>query len=266
MLRLLAALIFAVVLLAACGSDANKPLHRQAIDAYKRWQDSFETAEYATTALGVGERPTGAFQFQGETKHRKDPESLWITLDLQDEPDGDFQQLRVEDEEFILLDGVWTHQGSVDEAQGFALESELRSMLGAPLFTDHKIIERWLSCADEPFGATNLQAWQDRPVWIIRCRANDSLEDEAASDLVKSVMTTLFGQAPGASQQLEERIDAREVNYLLALQAIIHRQSGALLLVDLAITLTDDDGRSDIRWQMELLRYDQPIDFPAVPD
>ena len=268
MLRLLAALAVAVALFVACGSEADRPLHRQALDAFRRWHDSFETAEYVTTALGVGERPTGAFDFEGETRYRKDPESVWTILYLGDanrEDEGEsFQQLRVEDEEYLLIDDQWRHVGSGDEAESLALENELRSILGAPIITDRRVIERWLECAEASFGSITAEAWQGEPAWIVRCRAESDLDDEAATELVKSVMGTLFGQAPGAAEQLATRIDAAEIGYLLVFQVIIQRQSGALLLVNLAITLVDDDARSDIRWQMELIGHDQPIEFPAV--
>jgi len=262
--------ILTTVVVAACGSDADRPLHRQAIDAFKDWADSFETAEYFTTALGVGERPTGEFQFQGEAKYRKEPESLWTILYLERGQEGaadareNFQQLRVEDEEYLLIDGAWKHVGSVGDASSIALENELRSMLGTPIVTDRNVIERWLACAAEAFGSAALQEWQGQPTWIIRCRAAADLQDEAAAELVKSVMGTLFGRAPGSAEQLAELIDAAEVRYLLALQAVIHRESGALLMVDLAITLADDGAASDIRWQTELVGYDRAVDFPEV--
>ena len=271
-MRLLVATAFAVVLLAACGSDAEQPPHRLASDAFKDWAESFETAEFSTTALGVGERPTGEFDFEGEARYRKDPESVWTILylddaDAQDER-GSFQQLRVEDEEFIWDFGFWRHVGAGDDSQSIALENELRSMLGTPLITDDAVLERWLECAEHSFGSTSPEPWREQPSWIVRCRAHAGIEDPeeraAGRELVKSVMATLFGQAPGATAQLEELIEAAEVGYLIALQAVIQRESGALLLVDVAITLSQEGARSDIRWQMELVSYNVPIEFPDL--
>ena len=271
-MRLLVVLALAAFLIAACGSDADQPLHRQATEAFKRWTESFETAEYRTTALGVGERPTGDFDFEGEAKYRKDPESVWTILYLGDADSDDeresFQQLRVEDEEFIWDFSFWRFVGAGDDSQSIALEQELRSMLGTPLITDHEVLEGWLECAEWSFGEARLESWEEHPSWIVRCRAHAGIEDPderaAARELVKSVMATLFGQAPGAEAQLEELIDAAEVGYLLALQAVIHRESGALLMVDLAITLSHEGARSDIRWQTELFSYNVPIEFPDL--
>ena len=271
-MRQLVAFALVAFLFAACGSDADKPLNQQASDAFKRWADSFETAEYSTTALGVGERPTGEFDFEGEARYRKDPESVWTILYLGDaDAEGNresFQQLRVEDEEFIWDFSFWRHVGADDDSESIALERELRSMLGTPLITDHEVLERWLECAERSFGSTSLEPWQEQPAWIVRCLAHAGIEDAeeraAARELVKSVMATLFGQAPGATAQLEELIDAAEVGYFLALQAVVHRQSGALLMVDLAITLSDEGARSDIRWHSELLSFNVPIEFPDL--
>ena len=267
MLRLLAALAIGVALFTACGSEADRPLHQQAVDAFKRWHDSFETVEYATTALGVGERPTGAFEVEGEARYRRDPESVWAILFLGDANAQDeratYEQLRVGGEDYLLFDGVWTHQGSGDDSN---LTDEVRTILGAPIITDRQVIERWLECAETSFGSTTTEAWRGAPAWIIRCQAEDDLGNQAATELIKSVMGTLFGQAPGDAEQLAARIDAAEVGYLLALQAVIHREGGALLMLDLAITLSDQGARSDIRWQMELLSADQPINFPDAPD
>ena len=83
-MRLLLAVTLAVLLSAGCGSDADKPLHRQATDAFRHWAESFETAEYSTTAIGVGDRPTGEFEFEGEARYRKDPESVWTILYLEE--------------------------------------------------------------------------------------------------------------------------------------------------------------------------------------
>ena len=269
-MRLIVAVAIAAALIAGCGSDADRPAHRQAVDAFKGWADSFETAEYVTTALGVGERPTGEFEFQGEVRYRKDPESLWAILYLDGEAEAsqdsgeDLQQLRVENEVYVLIAGVWHHAGSVDDDESIALENEVGSILGTPVFADRQVMERWLECAETSFGSTTLEEWKGQPVWIIRCRADAELEDDDAADLVKSVMGTLFGQAPGSAEELAEKIDAAQVGYVLSLQSIIHRESGALLLVDLAITLTDDGATSDIRWQTELVGYDRAIDFPEV--
>jgi hypothetical protein len=270
----LAPVLLAAALLAACGSDADKPLHRQASDSFRNWSGSFETAEYRITALGVGERPTGEFAFEGEAKFRKDPESVWTILflegeaeDSQDETES-FQQLRVEDDEFILNFGIWQHVGSGDDSQSIALENELRSMLGTPIITDHEVLERWFECAGASFGSTEIDDWQEQPAWIIRCRASAGTEDPdqrgAGRELVKAVMATLFGQAPGAAAQLEELIDAAEVGYLLALQAVVNQQTGALVMVDLAITLSQAGARSDIRWQSELVSFNVPIEFPDL--
>ena len=141
-MRLVLVALVVAALIVACGSDADKPLHRQAVDAFRDWADSFETAEYSTTALGVGERPTGEFDFEGEARYRKDPESVWTILYLgdanaQDERES-FQQLRVEDEEFIWDFGFWRHVGSGDDSGSIALENELRSMLGTPIITDDR--------------------------------------------------------------------------------------------------------------------------------
>ena len=271
-MRLTLTVALIAVLLAACGSDAEQPLHRLASDTFKDWAESFETAEFSTTALGVGERPTGDFDFEGEARYRKDPESVWTILyldeaDAQDERES-FQQLRVEDEEFIWDFGFWRHVGAGDDSQSIALENELRSMLGTPLITDDEVLERWLECAEHSFGSTSPEPWREQPAWIVRCRAHAGIEDPeeraAGRDLVKSVMATLFGQAPGATAQLEELIEAAEVGYLIALQAVIQRESGALLLVDVAITLSQEGARSDIRWQMELVSYNVPIEFPDL--
>ncbi|MCY3733861.1 MAG: hypothetical protein OXG42_06235 [Chloroflexi bacterium] len=271
-MRLLVVLFLFVALIAACGSDADKPLHRQASEAFKQWADSFETAEYSTTALGVGEQPTGDFDFEGEARYRRDPESVWTILYLSDADSEDeresFQQLRVEDEEFIWDFSFWRHVGDGDDSQSIALERELRSMLGTPIITDDQVLERWLECADRSFGATSLEAWRDQPAWIVRCRAHAGIEDPderaAARELVKSVMATLFGQAPGATAQLEELIEAAEVGFLIALQAVVHRESGALMMVDVAITLAQEGARSDIRWQTELVSFNVPIEFPDL--
>ena len=271
-MRLLVVAALVSLLVVGCGSDGDKPLHRQAVDAFGEWAESFETAVYSTTALGVGERPTGEFEFEGEARYRKDPESVWTILYLGNESSGEeresFQQLRVEDEEFIWDFGFWRHVGSGDDSESIALENELRSMLGTPIITDREVLERWFACAEQSFGSTGLEPWQEQPSWIIRCRAHAGIEDPeeraAARELVKSVMGTLFGQAPGATAQLEELIDAAEVGYLIALQAVIHRESGALLMVDLAITLSDEGARSDIRWQTELVSYNQAIEFPDL--
>ena len=262
------------LLIAGCGSDADRPLHRQASDSFGRWAESFETAEYRVTALGVGERPTGEFEFEGAAKYRKDPESVWTILyleggseDAQAEREG-FQQLRVEDDEFLLNFGIWQHVGSGDDSQSIALENELRSMLGTSIITDREVLAGWLKCAETSFGGASLESWQDQPSWNVRCRASSGLEDPAERDaaraLVKSVMGTLFGQAPGAASQLEGLIEAAEVGYFLALQAVVNRETGALIMVDLAITLSQEGARSDIRWQTELIAYNVAIDFPDL--
>ena len=272
LLGVVLATTLAASLAAACGSDADTPLHRLATDAFKRWTEAFETAEYSTTALGVGERPTGEFDFEGDARYRNDPESVWTILYLDDADPQDeresFQQLRVEDEEFIRDVDVWRHVGAEDNSGSIALENELRSMLGTPIITDDDVLKRWLECAERSFGGVSLEPWRDQPAWIVRCRAHAGIEDaeerKAARELVKSVMATLFGQAPGATQQLEELIEAAEVGYLVALQAVIQRESGALLMVDVAVTLSQAGARSDIRWQMELLSYNVPIEFPDL--
>lgn len=273
-MRLLLALAIGAALIAACGSDADKPPHQQAADAFNDWAGSFETAEFHTTALGVGERPTGEFDFSGDARYRKHPESVWTILYLGDRPDDpqdadeNFQQLRVDDEEFIWNFGFWQHVGSVDDSASIALENELRSMLGTPLITDRSLLPRWLRCAERTFGDTALEDWREQPSWVVRCRAYQGIEDsderDAARELVKSVMASLFGQAPGAADQLAELIDSAQIGYLMALQVVIHRETGALLMVDLAITLSQEGARSDIRWQTQLVRYDQPIEFPDV--
>lgn len=259
-------------LLGGCGSDGEKPLNRQATDAFKGWAESFETAEYSTTALGVGERPTGNFEFEGEAKYRKEPESVWTILYLGEASSEDeresFQQLRVEDEEFIWDFSFWRHVGSGEDSQSIALEQELRSMLGTTIITEAEVLARWLECAERSFGSTTLEPWRDQPAWVVRCRAHAGIENpedrEAARELVKSVMATLFGRAPGATAQLEELIETAEVGFLVALQAVINRQSGALLMVDLAITLSQEGARSDIRWQTELVTFNVPIEFPDL--
>lgn len=271
-MRLLLAVTLAVLLSAGCGSDADKPLHRQATDAFRRWAESFETAEYSTTALGVGDRPTGEFEFEGEARYRKDPESVWTILYLEDaDPEGEresFQQLQVEDEEFIWDFSYWRHVGEGDNSESIALEQELRSMLGTPIITDGEILERWLDCAGRSFGEASQEPWDDHPAWIVRCRAHAGIEDPeeraAARELVKSVMVTLFGQAPGAAAQLEQLIDSAEVGFLIALQAAIQRDSGALLMVDVAITLSQEGVRSDVRWQTKLISFNVPIEFPDL--
>ena len=271
-MRLLVVLVLFAALIAACGSDADKPLHLQASDAFKRWADSFETAEFSTTALGVGERPTGDFDFEGEARYRTDPESVWTILYLGDaDAEGEresFQQLRVEDEEFIWDFSFWRHVGEGDDSQSIALEQELRSMLGTPIITDDTVLEGWLECAERSFGEASLEPWRDQPAWTIRCRAHAGIEDPeeraAGRELVKSIMATLFGQAPGATAQLEELIEAAEVGYLVALQAAIQRGSGALLMLDVAITLSQEGARSDIRWQTELVSFNVPIEFPDL--
>lgn len=271
-MRLLAGVALSALLLAACGSDADKPLNQQASDAFKRWAESFETAEYSTTALGVGERPTGDFDFEGEARYRKEPESVWTILYLGDADSEDeresFQQLRVEDEEFIWDFSFWRHVGDGHDSQSIALERELRSMLGTPLITDDEVLERWLECAEQSLGETSLEPWRDQPAWVVRCRAHGGIEDpeerEAARELVKLVMATLFGQAPGATAQLEELIEVAGVGFLIALQAVVHRESGALMMVDVAITLSQEGARSDIRWHSELVSYNMPIEFPDL--
>lgn len=271
-MRLLIVLVLFAATVAACGSDAGKPLNQQATDAFERWAESFDTAEYRITALGVGERPTGDFDFEGEAKYRRDPESVWTILYLGDADSEDeresFQQLRVEDEEFIWDFSFWRHVGDAEDSQSIALERELRSMLGTPLITDDEVLAGWLECAERSFGETSLEPWEERPAWVVRCRAHAGIEDPeeryAAQELVKSVMSTLFGEAPGATAQLEELIDAAEVGYLVALQAVIHRESGALLMVDIAITLSHEGARSDIRWQTELFSFNVPIEFPDL--
>ena len=50
----------------------------------------------------------------------------------------------------------------------------------------------------------------------------------------------------------------------MALQAAIQRGSGALLMLDVAITLSQEGARSDIRWQTELVSFNVPIEFPDL--